>query len=145
MTKTLKNIIGWLIYLCILVGLVLGIPPGLSYLLKTPHPIASITSSSMWPALKKGDLVFIKGELSKEDIAIGDIIVYENKLGFTIHRVISKNDETVITKGDANNTNDAPVVYEEIVGKAVFVGDSPLRIPYFGNISILFGKARDKI
>jgi signal peptidase I len=80
--------------------------------------------------------VLIKGVESKSDIKIGDIIVYQNRKGFTIHRVIKINDETVTTKGDANNISDAPVKYKEIIGKTFMLGDKPLRIPMLGNISI---------
>jgi len=137
MNKTVKKSIGWLIYLAILVGLVWGTPKILTYVLKTPYPMASITSGSMWPVLKVGDMVLIKGVNSKNDISIGDIIVYKNPLGFTIHRVIQKNANTVITKGDANNVSDSPVTYDEVIGKTVNFKNSPLRIPYLGQISIL--------
>ena len=61
MNKTVKSIVGWVVYILILIGLVYGIPRGLAYILKTDYPMASITSGSMWPALKQGDLVLIKG------------------------------------------------------------------------------------
>ena len=102
--------------------------------------MASITSGSMWPALKKGDLVFIKGIDSKADVAVGDIVVYQNSRGFTIHRVFQLNEDTLITKGDANNSVDSPVKYEELVGKAVKIGDRFFRVPMLGNVSILISK-----
>ena len=137
MSKTLKKILGWVIYLAVLAGLVWGTPKLLTYLLKTPYPMASITSGSMWPVLKTGDMVFIKGVKGKDDFQVGDIIVYQNEIGFTIHRVVAKNETTVTTKGDANNVSDAPVKYDEIIGKTVNLKGEPLRIPYLGNISIL--------
>jgi len=140
MKKTTKKIIGWVCYLAVLVGLVVGTPRLLSFALKTPYPMASITSSSMWPALKRGDLVFIKGVGSRGNIEVGDVIVYNNSLGFTIHRVVELNQETLITKGDANNTPDAPVKYGEVIGRAVKWGEEPFRIPWLGHISILLNK-----
>src|SRR3989344_5093155 len=103
MDKFWKNLSGWIIYLAILAGLIYGVPRGLVYILKTPYPMASITSGSMWPELKRGDLVFIKGINSKDEVQLGDIIVYKNQVGFTIHRIVKINGDTVITKGDANN------------------------------------------
>lgn len=142
MRKSVKKIIGWVIYLAILVGLVYGIPKGLAFALDTHYPMASITSGSMWPALKKGDLVFIKGVNDKSDIEVGDIIVYQNPMGFTIHRVIRMGETTVVTKGDANNVADTPVEYSEVVGRTVELGNKPFRIPFLGNISILISKFR---
>lgn len=145
MKKIIKKSIGWLVYLAVLAGLVWGTPKILTYALKTPYPMASITSGSMWPVLKVGDMVLIKGVASKNDISVGDIIVYKNlpstgsgqAFSFTIHRVIEKNANTVITKGDANNISDAPVTYDEVIGKTVNFNNGPVRIPYLGQISIL--------
>ena len=141
MNKTIKKTLSWIIYIAILVALVIGVPKGLAYILKTDYPMASITSGSMWPVLKKGDLVVIKGVDSKENIKIGDIVVYTNPKGFTIHRVIKLNEDTLITKGDANNVSDKPVKYEELIGKALtYKGDKIIKIPYLGRISLLIGK-----
>ena len=140
MNKTIKKSIGWIIYLAVLAALVWGTPKALTYFLHTNFPMASITSGSMWPALKTGDMVLIKGIKSKDDFAVGDIVVYKNPMGFTIHRVIKKNEKTIITKGDANNVSDSPVSYSEIVGKAVNFRGGPFRIPYLGEISIWLNK-----
>jgi len=140
MKKLFKNILGWILYIALLVGLIYGIPEGLSYVLKTGHPMASITSGSMWPALKRGDLILIKGIDGKEEIQVGDIVVYKNPKGFTIHRVIEMNEDTIVTKGDANNTNDSPVGYEEIIGKTLTIKNKPLRIPLLGMVSVLINK-----
>jgi len=96
----------------------------------------------MWPALKKGDLVLIKGIENKNEISLGDIIVYKNPEGFTIHRVIEFNEDTLITKGDANNADDAPVSYEEIIGKALTMNNNPVRIPFLGSLGLLINKVK---
>lgn len=140
MNKTLKNLIGWVVYLGLLAGLIYGIPKGLAYYLKTEHPMASITSGSMWPALKKGDLILIKGIKSSDEIKIGDIIVYKNPGGFTIHRVEKMEWNGVITKGDANNVADPLVSYKEIIGKTLTFNNKPFRIPMLGNVSILINQ-----
>jgi len=138
--KLWKSILGWFIYLAILAGLVFGVPKGLAYVLKTNYPMASITSGSMWPSLKKGDLVMIKGVQSKDEIKIGDIVVYINPKGFTIHRVIELKADTLITKGDANNINDAPIAYSEVIGKTISFKDKIVKIPKIGYISLLINK-----
>jgi len=140
MKKILKEIIFWIFYIAILAGLIYGIPRGLSYVLKTEYPMASITSGSMWPVLKRGDLILIKGINSKDEIKIGDIVVYKNPKGFTIHRVVKLEWNAVTTRGDANNVDDQPVSYEEIIGKPLVINNKPLRIPFLGMISVLINK-----
>lgn len=140
LNKTVKSIFGWILYLAILAGLVYGIPKALAFFLETDYPMASITSGSMWPSLKKGDLILIKGVGDKEEIGINDIIVYQNPKGFTIHRIIKMEEKTLTTKGDANNVEDLPVEYEKVIGKIFTINDKPLRIPFLGSVSALVNK-----
>ena len=135
MNKKTKSIVETLIYIVVVMTLAVGTPKALCYVLETEYPVASITSGSMWPALKKGDLVLIKG-VDKQELEVGDIIVYKNKKGFTIHRITELNEETLKTRGDANNVSDSPVKYEEVVGKTVNVFEKPLRIPKLGSVTI---------
>ena len=128
--KLAKNILGWVIYIIVLIILIHGIPKGLAYVLDSPYPMAAITSGSMWPSLKKGDLVLIKGVNNKGEVKVSDIVVYNNPSGFTIHRVVEINGNTITTKGDANNISDPTVKYEDIVGKAVSFNKKPFRVPY---------------
>ena len=135
MNKKIKPIIEILAYIVIIAILVIGTPKALVYALGTEYPIASITSSSMWPELKKGDLVFIE-YVDKNSLAIGDIVVYKNEKGFTIHRIVELNEDTLKTKGDANNITDAPVEYNKIVGRTVNWKEKPVRIPQLGKLTI---------
>lgn len=133
--KIVKTILETVLYVIIVIVLMFGIPRAMSYALKTPYPMATITSESMWPALKKNDMVFIT-KVEKGDLMIGDIIVYKNERGFTIHRITSIETETLTTKGDANNISDKPIGYDEIIGRTVNYGNSPFKIPYIGSITI---------
>jgi len=130
------------IYIAIVGTITFGIPKFLSWYLETSYPMATITSGSMWPVLKTDDLVFIKGVHSSDDIKIGDIVVYSNKETgtFVIHRVVAKGEKTVTTKGDANFTQDAPVPYENVIGKTYKIFGTNARIPYLGAITIYFSK-----
>lgn len=113
-------------------------PKILSKELNTQYPLATITSGSMWPALKVNDLILMKG-ISGNDAQIGQIIIYKNSKGFTIHRLIKKDNGKLITKGDANNVDDVPVKPEDVVGRIVYIGKSPFRIPYLGIIARSLG------
>lgn len=149
MNKILKSVIGWVLYLAVLAVLIYGIPKALVYFLKTDYPMASVTSGSMWPALKKGDLVLIKGVKNSDEIKVGDIIVYKNPStgsgqvrGLTIHRVEKLEWSGVITRGDANNISDPLVSYKDIIGKALTFNERVLKIPLLGNISVLINKSK---
>lgn len=135
MKSFLKFILNMIIYIAIVAGVLIGMPRFLAWYLDTPYPLAAITSGSMWPVLQEGDLIFIQG-VAKKDIHEGDIIVWRNPNGFTIHRVLKLNEDTLVTKGDANFTEDDPVKYEDIVGKTYQVFGKDARIPYLGMISV---------
>jgi signal peptidase I len=56
--------------------------------------------------------------------------------GFTIHRLIRKQDGKLITQGDANDVEDAPIAESQVIGRIVYVfGNHPFRIPYLGFIA----------
>lgn len=133
-----RGIFNTVLYIVIIGGIVFGIPRVLSWYLDTSFPMAAITSGSMWPILKTGDLIFIEGVRGKDEITVGDIIVYSNRENntLTIHRVIEKRDDTVVTKGDANFSNDAPASYKDVIGKTFNVIGKPIRIPYMGSITV---------
>lgn len=132
-----KFLLNFLIYVAIVGGVVWGMPKFLSWYLDTPYPMAAITSGSMWPALKEGDLIFIQS-VAKEELKKGDIVVYRNKDNntFTIHRIVSLDEETFTTKGDANFTEDKPIFYEDLVGRTYMLFDKHVHIPYLGSITV---------
>ncbi len=139
--KVARKVIGTLVYLAFVAVLVVGTPKFLSWYLKSDTPMAAITSDSMWPALKRGDLVFIEG-VKPEQLEVGDVVVYSNARGFTIHRVtvLDLENGMITTKGDANNVSDAPVKVADLIGRAVEWGGKPIRIPKLGLISIFVSK-----
>lgn len=124
-----------IIWVAVFGVVVWGLPRALSMWLKTQYPLASVTSSSMWPVLKRGDLILIEG-VSKDDLTVGDIVVWKNTEGFTIHRVTVLNQKTLVTKGDGNFEDDAPVRYEDVVGRAFKIRGKPVRVPYLGFVTI---------
>src|SRR3989344_5567846 len=115
MKRALKIIFEIAVYAVIVFGIVWGLPKALSRYLKTPYPMATVTSNSMWPILHTGDLIFIKGA-SKENVEKGDIVVWKNY------------------------NDDPPVAYSNLVGKMVERGEGKaLRFPYLGYIAIKGG------
>lgn len=74
----------------------------------------------MSPEFRKEDIIVIK---EKSEYNIGDIVTYKTKEGYLItHRIIEKNENGFITKGDNNNTKDEEYVnFFDIIGKVIFI------------------------
>jgi len=142
--KIAKGAIKIVLYIAFVVAAVYYTPKILARALHTQYPLATITSGSMWPVLKVNDLILVKG-LSGKDAQIGQIIIYQNPKGFTIHRLVRKQNGMLITKGDANNVEDAPVKEADVVGRTVSIGKSPFRIPFLGVIARGLGPKLQKL
>ena len=87
---------------------------------------AVVMTGSMEPNLPIDALIFID---ETNDYQIGDVVVI-NKTGYNpvVHRIVSIENEKVITKGDANNTVDEPVTISDLNGKVIGY------IPYVGRV-----------
>lgn len=82
------------------------------------YSIFSTETGSMAPTMKKGDIVIVKiGEQVQEQ----DIITYKQEKSFITHRIIKKEGNSIIAKGDNNNTQDEPIQEDAVVGKVVHI------------------------
>jgi len=82
------------------------------------YSIFSTETGSMSPTMEKGDIVFVKiGEQTKEK----DIITYKKDNEFITHRIMKIDGESIIAKGDNNNTQDEEITKDAIIGKVVFI------------------------
>ena len=133
------------LYAVFIVGTVYLSPRALERALDTDHPIAAITSQSMYPALKRGDMVIMEGVAKVEDLQVGDIISFQNEEGshLLIHRIVEIDDEELITKGDTRNDLDEPITFDDVRGRAKTIRGRLAKIPYLGNLTILFGSTSD--
>ncbi len=131
------------LYVAFVSGAVYYTPKFLSHALNTPYPMAAVTSSSMWPTLKKGDLVVLKGVDGPEDVQVGDIIAFRHEAGFAIHRVVSIEGEKITTQGDANDLADPPISIDDVVGRVARVMGHVIKVPYLGNIPLLIHRAAE--
>lgn len=75
-----------------------------------------IVSGSMSPTIEKGDMIFVKLDT---DYEVGDIVSFKDNNSIITHRIIEKNDNYYVTKGDANNTADNPIKENQIIGKTI--------------------------
>ncbi len=151
--RFIKGIIKLVLYIAFVVILVIYTPRILSNVLDTEYPMATITSSSMWPILKQDDLILVKG-VGGKDVEIGQIIIFQNPKGFTIHRLIRREDDPdaadgaggmLVTKGDANSVEDQPIKEEDVIGRVVYIQDKPFRIPKAGLIARNLGPKINQI
>lgn len=97
-----------------------------------------VLTDSMYPEIKSGDLIILN-KVNVKDLKVGDIITFfdPNGNGSTTitHRIAEiteiNNQIAFKTKGDANNTIDRSLVFEDAV-----IGIYKTRIPGVGNISM---------
>lgn len=78
-----------------------------------------VVSGSMEPTIDTYDVIIVK---INKNVKENDIITFYNDETFVTHRIIEYiNDDKILTKGDANNTNDKYISKDLIVGKVVHV------------------------
>ena len=84
---------------------------------------AVVLSGSMEPTIMTDELIIVK---ASDTYAEGDVVVYQTGRILVVHRIVAMADGTVITRGDANNTDDAPIELSQIKGKVI------AHIPHMG-------------
>ena len=84
---------------------------------------AVVLSGSMEPTIMTDELIIVKAE---DSYAVGDVVVFQNGRMFVVHRIVDMDADTVITRGDANNMDDAPIEITQIKGRVI------AHVPYVG-------------
>ncbi len=109
---------------------ILGILLGLNVYLANAHNLAGtklpmpfgfgtavVLSGSMEPTLSVNDVILVR---KSESYNINDIVVYDSGRKMIVHRIIDQKDDTITTKGDANNAADEPISAKAVKGKVLF-------------------------
>ena len=78
----------------------------------------AVATGSMENTINIGDVVIVN--LTK-DVNENDIIVYKDDNNFITHRLIKKQADKLITRGDANNSEDKPINEDQILGKVIYI------------------------
>lgn len=81
------------------------------------YSLFQVKTGSMSGTIEIGDIIVVK--LTK-DVSENDIITYEKEQMLITHRIIEKQENSIITKGDANNVADEPIASQEVIGKVVY-------------------------
>ena len=140
----MKKLIGNGVWILVLGGIFASVPfmpKILGTVLHPEVPTAVVISGSMWPVLRRGDMVLIR-EIAEEDIKIGTVLIFNHNDGITIHRVIKLFGDTIVTRGDANTSDDDPITYADVVGEnPVWLG-RPAVIPLIGRLALMMGPSQ---
>lgn len=118
--KIVSNIIYGILGIIIIVLIYNIIQVGIlnkSYMNIFGYSVFQVKTGSMSSTMEVGDIIIVK--LTK-DVLENDIITYEKDNILITHRIIEKQEEDIIAKGDANNSADDPITTEEVIGKVVY-------------------------
>lgn len=120
MYRKIKDFIFRIVYILIIIYLMVFIPTFWGW-----KPLVVI-SGSMEPTLTVGGILYYHEE-SIQDFDTGDVLVYKIPEHNISHRIVEIKDDGFITKGDANNSIDEKVNYDQVLGKG-----TNWSIPYIG-------------
>ncbi len=124
-TKRMKKVISKVSSVIIIILLVLSLYSFISLrVLKKDlvsffgYSMLEVVSGSMEPTISVGDLIIINTR--DKNYQSDDIVTfYDEENSFVTHRIIKVNKKGVVTRGDANNSNDGEIDSLNIVGKYV--------------------------
>lgn len=89
-------------------------------LLKTGALRLRVSGSSMLPAVRPGDVLTIH-RCPARDAARGDLLLVRRGDRFFVHRMLRREGDAIVTRGDAVRSADPPVAFEDLLGKVVSI------------------------
>lgn len=131
-------ITGLLVAIVVVLFVVFFLPQCMGY---QPY---NIQTASMTPKYPVGNMIYVKST-SLADLNVGDVITYRTSSegGWIVtHRLtqIDKETGTLVTKGDANNTEDGSISYTSVIGKA-----TNFSIPFLGGLATQYQNGYGKV
>lgn len=83
------------------------------------YTVFEVTTGSMAKTLNIYDVILVK---ITKDINTNDIITFKNENNELItHRIMEIDGDKLVTKGDANNTEDKTITKDAVIGKVISV------------------------
>lgn len=82
------------------------------------YTVFEVSTGSMEKTINVYDVILVK---ITEDVNENDIVTYKNEDELITHRIMEINGDKIITKGDANNTEDREITKDAIIGKVISV------------------------
>ena len=80
------------------------------------YSLFEVATGSMKPTIQIGDVVIVK---ITKDVNENDIIVYVDGDDIITHRLVEKSENNIVTRGDANNSEDKPIQENMIIGQVI--------------------------
>ena len=96
---------------------------GKSYTNFFGYSFFQVTTGSMRDAIDIDSLILVK---ITDEFKEGDIVTFKQKDDIVTHRIVTIKGETIVTKGDANNSEDKPINRKDVIGRVVQI------FPQFG-------------
>jgi len=94
------------------------------------YRVFKVATGSMEPNYKIGDIVLVK---DNSKYKVGDVITYKYGNSYVTHRIVHMKKDVIVTRGDANNTNDAQITKKDVVGKVI------CKLGFLSIINLLIG------
>lgn len=82
------------------------------------YTVFEVSTGSMAKTLEIYDVILVK---ITKDVNENDIITFKQDGELITHRIMKINGDKLITKGDANNTEDGEITKDAIIGKVISV------------------------
>ncbi|MGN1384554.1 MAG: signal peptidase I [Clostridia bacterium] len=92
---------------------------GNTYTTMLGYSAFEVATGSMSNTIEIGDVILVKLIEPNEPVSENEIVVFTQDTTLVTHRIIKINGDQIITKGDANNTQDDPINRGQIIGKVV--------------------------
>lgn len=80
------------------------------------YSLFRVETGSMEPTISQNDIIVVHKE---KNYKVDDIVTFKSEKAYVTHRIVSKRGNTIVTKGDANNTKDVAIERKDIIGKVV--------------------------
>lgn len=120
--NTLVNLIITLLILIIVFSVYLYIQSNVlknSFIHLFGYTFFQVETGSMSGTMEIDDIIVVK--LGNTDIEPQDIVTYIEQDYFVTHRVLNVQNDTITTKGDSNNSADAPIQRAQVIGEVIYI------------------------
>lgn len=119
--KLIVNIFVFVVFgilILVIIGKVTMLVNKSNYFKMFGYSFFNVSTGSMAPFINENDLIIIK---DNNNYQVGDVITYKENDSFVTHRIISIDDDNIITKGDANNAVDKVISKSSVIGMLIKV------------------------
>ena len=117
--KTIIDVLTFFVFLVLIVIIFCKVKmmvKGEEYFNFLGYSAFSVASGSMEPTIHLNDVIIVK---KCDEYKVDDIVTFKENGAYITHRVVTVNENNIITKGDANNTNDIAITKDRVIGKVI--------------------------